>query len=68
MWRLIETKKPAECWLIDKMEARPGVEPRSTDLQSAAWPLCQRAVKTQTAVLFYRVALEYGMHSTDSMQ
>ncbi len=25
------------------MEARPGVEPRFTDLQSAAWPLCQRA-------------------------
>ncbi|SIP70934.1 hypothetical protein XIS1_10001 [Xenorhabdus innexi] len=25
------------------LEARPGVEPRLTDLQSAAWPLCQRA-------------------------
>lgn len=31
------------------MEARPGVEPRSTDLQSAAWPLCQRASVTQAA-------------------
>ncbi len=26
------------------LEARPGVEPRLTDLQSAAWPLCQRAL------------------------
>ncbi len=25
------------------LEARPGVEPRWADLQSAAWPLCQRA-------------------------
>ena len=25
------------------LEARPGVEPRWMDLQSTAWPLCQRA-------------------------
>lgn len=25
------------------MEARPGFEPGSADLQSAAWPLCYRA-------------------------
>ncbi len=30
------------------MEARPGVEPRLTDLQSAAWPLCQRALISAT--------------------
>ena len=29
-----------------EMEAGPGVEPRWTDLQSAAWPLCQPAITT----------------------
>lgn len=41
------------------MEARPGVEPRFTDLQSAAWPLCQRASVTSDFHLF-RWLPDYG--------
>jgi hypothetical protein len=28
-----------------QMEARAGIEPTYTDLQSAAWPLCHRALE-----------------------
>jgi hypothetical protein len=37
------------------MEAGPGVEPRWTDLQSAAWPLCQPAFPTDIRQLTHSV-------------
>ncbi len=45
------------------MEAGPGVEPRWTDLQSAAWPLCQPAI--QTILLFERVGASNEVRTRD---
>lgn len=44
-----------------EMEARPGVEPRFTDLQSAAWPLCQRASEVKRRICF----VAYAAYFTD---
>ncbi|MCA2016703.1 hypothetical protein LDJ79_11320, partial [Vibrio tritonius] len=40
----------------------------STDLQSAAWPLCQHASVSSGPNRLTPLFLTTGMHSTDSMQ
>lgn len=44
-----------------KLEARPGVEPRWADLQSAAWPLCQRAFILPTDLKLLVISISFHL-------